>query len=145
MGSRFDITVVAKDSLEGNRFIDLAVNEITRIEKLISSWDPNSQTSKINHNAGKNPVNVDPELYQLIERALKISNLTQGAFDISFASMDKVWKFDGSMTSKPSEEAIKASVAKVGYQNIIMDPLNQTVFLKLEGMKIGFGAIGRMD
>jgi len=143
MGSRFDITVVAKDSLEGNRFIDLAVNEITRIEKLISSWDPNSQTSKINHNAGKNPVNVDPELYQLIERALKISNLTQGAFDISFASMDKVWKFDGSMTSKPSEEAIKASVAKVGYQNIIMDPLNQTVFLKLEGMKIGFGAIGK--
>lgn len=57
--------------------------------------------------------------------------------------MDKIWKFDGSMTEMPSEEAIKQSVEKVGYQNIILDPENFTVFLKLEGMKIGFGAIGK--
>lgn len=143
MGSRFEITVVAKDSAEANNYIDLAVGEITRIEKLISSWDPASQTSEINRNAGIKPVKVDEELYTLIGRSIEISKLTDGAFDISFASMDKIWKFDGSMTEMPSEEAIKQSVAKIGYKNIILDPENFTVFLKLEGMKIGFGGIGK--
>jgi thiamine biosynthesis lipoprotein len=143
MGSRFDITVVAKDSLSGDAFIDMAVAKIEEIERLISSWDPNSQTSAINKAAGLNPVKVHPELFQLIERTIGISKLTDGAFDISYASMDKIWKFDGSMTTMPSAESIKASVAKVGYKNIILNKKDTTVFLKLSGMKIGFGAIGK--
>lgn len=143
MGSRFDITVVAKDSIEGDKFITMAVDEIERIENLISSWDDNSQTSKINRNSGIKPVEVDLELFQLIERAIAISHLTDGAFDISYASMDKIWKFDGSMKEMPSEDEIKASVEKVGFKNIILDKSKNTVFLKLKGMKIGFGAIGK--
>lgn len=143
MGSGFDITVVANDSIEANKYIDTAVAEITRIEKLISSWDANSQTSEINRNAGIKPVKVDAELFQLIERAIGISKLTDGAFDISYASMDKIWKFDGSMTAMPTEEEIAASVSKVGYRNIELDKEKSTVFLKLQGMKIGFGAIGK--
>jgi len=143
MGSRFDITVVANDSVKGNQAIDLAVAEITRIEKLISSWDANSQTSEINRNSGIKPIKVDAELFNLIERSMGISKLTDGAFDISYASMDKIWKFDGSMTEMPSEETIKTSVAKVGFGNIVLDKENLTVFLKLPGMKIGFGAIGK--
>ncbi|QHI36250.1 FAD:protein FMN transferase [Kordia antarctica] len=143
MGSRFDITVIAATEKEANTYIDIAVAEITRIENLISSWDSNSQTSEINRNAGIKPVKVDKELYDLIERAIHISKLTDGAFDISYASMDRIWKFDGSVTEMPKESVIKASVAKVGYQNIVLNKENQTVFLKLEGMKIGFGAIGK--
>lgn len=143
MGSRFDITVVANDSIEGSEYIAIAIEEITRIEKLISSWDANSQTSLINRNAGIQPVKVELELFQLIERAIRISRLTDGAFDISYASMDKVWKFDGSVTELPSKETINNSITKVGFQNIILDKEKQTVFLKLEGMKIGFGAIGK--
>ncbi len=143
MGSRFDITVVAKDPIEGQEYINLAVSEITRIEKLISSWDPNSQTSEINKNAGVQPVKVDAELFNLIQRGIGISTLTDGAFDISYASMDNIWRFDGSMTKMPEEATIKASVSKVGYQNILLNKKDHTVFLKLKGMKIGFGAIGK--
>ncbi len=143
MGSRFDITVVAKDTIQADGFIDLAISEITRIEQLISSWDPKSQTSKINENAGVNPVIVDKELFDLIQRAMSISKLTDGAFDISYASMDKIWKFDGSMTQMPSEDNIKASVEKVGYENIVLDASSSSVFLRKKGMKIGFGAIGK--
>ncbi len=143
MGSRFDITVVAQNSEEGDKSIDLAISEITRIERLISSWDANSQTSEINRNAGIKPVIVDAELFDLIERSKSISKLTDGAFDISYASMDRIWKFDGSMTEMPSENDIKMSVSKIGYKNIIMDKSNLSVFLKLEGMKIGFGGIGK--
>ncbi len=143
MGSRFDITVVANDFTAGNQYIDTAIAEISRIEKLISSWDPASQTSEINRNAGIKPVKVDDELFQLIARAIEISKLTDGAFDISYASMDKIWKFDGSMTAMPTPEEIAASVSKVGFHNIELNKENSTVFLKLEGMKIGFGAIGK--
>jgi thiamine biosynthesis lipoprotein len=143
MGSRFDISVVANDSIQANNYIDNAIAEISRIEKLISSWNENSQTSEINRNAGIKPVKVDKELFELIKRAIGISKLTDGAFDISYASMDRIWKFDGSMTKMPSEEEIIASVEKVGYQNIVLDEKKSTVFLKLEGMKIGFGAIGK--
>lgn len=143
MGSRFEITVVAQDAAKANEDIDLAVAEITRIEQLISSWDPNSQTSLINKNAGIKPVQVDQELYNLIKRAKIISELTDGAFDISYASMDALWKFDGSMTQMPDSATVKASVQKVGYKNIVLNPEEHSVFLKLPGMKIGFGAIGK--
>ena len=143
MGSRFDISVVANNQIEADSHIDTAVNEIRRIENLISSWMPTSQTSAININAGVKPVYVDKELFNLIERAIKISTLTNGAFDISYASMDKVWKFDGTMKSIPSKQKIKNSVKKIGYQNIVLNRSNQTVFLKLKGSKIGFGAIGK--
>ena len=143
MGSRFDITVVASNEKEGNEYIDSAIFEITRIEKLISSWDLNSETSLINKHSGIKPIKVDKELFDLIERSIAISALTNGAFDISYASMDRIWNYDGSMREMPSEEEISNSIKKVGYQNISIDKEAQTVFLKLKGMKIGFGAIGK--
>ncbi len=143
MGSRFDITVVAEDSAKAFFYMDTAIAEIRRIERLISSWDPHSQTSEINRNAGIRPVKVDKELFDLIKRSIGISRLTGGAFDISYASMDRIWKFDGSMKKMPSEEEIRKSVEKVGYENILLDEKNQTVFLRKKGMKIGFGAIGK--
>lgn len=143
LGSPFEITVVAKDSVEGNYFTTLAIDEVKRIENLISDWIPTTQISKVNHNAGIQPIKVDQEVYDLLERAIKISKLTSGAFDISYASMDKIWKFDGSMKEMPSEETIKKSVEKVGYQNIILNPKDTTIFLKNKGMKLGLGGIGQ--
>ncbi|MGM8361214.1 FAD:protein FMN transferase [Flavobacterium sp. ARAG 55.4] len=142
MGGRFDISIIAKDSLTAEQNIDIIISEISRIENLISDWKPSSQVSKINQNAGIRPVKVDPEVFELTKRALHLSKITNGAFDISFAAMDKIWKFDGSMTEMPSAEAIKKSVEKVGYKNIVLDSVNSTIFLKLKGMKIGFGALG---
>ena len=143
MGSNFEITVVAEDSAQGMSFISSAVNEISRIENLISSWDLRSQTSKINNYAGIRPVKVDKELFDLIERTIRISEITDGAFDISFAAMDSIWRFDGTMIELPSESIISYSLDKVGYKNIILDKDNSTIFLKLKGMKIGFGGIGK--
>ena len=143
MGCDFEITIVAADSTIANKHIATGISEMRRIEKLISSWDKNSQTSKINRNAGLNPVTVDDELFDLIERSIALSSLTDGAFDISYASMDRIWRFDGSMKEMPTAESIQNSVKKVGYKNIVLNKTNRTVFLKKEGMRIGFGAIGK--
>ena len=142
MGSRFDFTIVAKDSITAENNIDTVIHEVTRIENLISDWIPASQISQVNSNAGIKPVPVDKEVFELTKRALQFSEITNGAFDISFAAMDRIWKFDGSMDEMPTPEAIKKSVEKVGYKNIILDSTHSTIFLKLSGMKIGFGALG---
>ncbi len=143
LGSPFEITVVAKDSVEGKKYTDLAINEVKRIENQISDWIPTTQISIVNKNAGKQAIKVDSEVFELVARAIKISEITDGAFDISYASMDKIWKFDGSMKEMPSDESIKKSVAKIGYKNIILNKKDQSIFLKLEGMKLGLGGIGQ--
>ncbi|RBN52023.1 FAD:protein FMN transferase [Flavobacterium psychrolimnae] len=142
MGGRFDITIVANDSVSAEKNIDTVIAEITRIENLISDWKSDSQVSEVNQNSGIRPVKVDKEVFELTQRAIRFSEMTNGGFDISFAAMDKIWKFDGSMTAMPSAEVIKKSVEKVGYKNIILDSVQSTIFLKLKGMKIGFGALG---
>ena len=143
MGDKFDITVVADNEEIGYINIEEAVSEIKRIEKLISSWDEESETSKINKNAGLKPVKVSVELFKLIERANQISEITNGAFDITYAGLDKIWKFDGTMKYKPTKDEIIQSVSKVGYKKIILDEVDHTVFLQLKGMKISLGAIAK--
>src|SRR5690348_12998408 len=100
MGNRFEISVVSDDALWAEEAINKAIAEIQRIEKLLTTFDENSQTNFINHNVGVKPVKVEREVYELIARSLKISELTQGAFDITYGSIDKrFWNFDVNMTS----------------------------------------------
>ncbi len=144
MGNQFTITVVSEDPFFAEENITAAVTEIQRIEKLFTTYSATSQTHLINENAGIQPVKVDLEVYHLIERSLQISKITQGAFDISYGSLDKsLWNFDTQMTQLPTKETALKMVHLVNYQNIILDAANQSVFLKEKGMRIGFGGIGK--
>jgi thiamine biosynthesis lipoprotein len=143
MGSSFEITVVAEDEDFAKESLAIAKKEIIRIENLISSWDQKSETSRININAGIAAVEVSKELFDLIFRAQQISKLSSGAFDLTFAAIDKLWNFDGRESEMPNPDALKASVFNIGYQLIELDEESLTVFLPKKGMKIGFGAIGK--
>lgn len=143
MGSSFEITVVAEDEDFAKESLAIAKKEIIRIENLISSWDQKSETSRINRNAGIAAVEVSKELFDLIFRAQQISKLSSGAFDLTFAAIDKLWNFDGKESEMPNPDTLKASVFNIGYQLIELDEESLTVFLPKKGMKIGFGAIGK--
>jgi thiamine biosynthesis lipoprotein len=144
MGNRFEISVVGDDAAAAEEHIDSAVAEIRRIEKLLTTFSDDSQTNDINRNAGIQPVKVDQEVFDLIERSLKISELTQGAFDITYGSIDKsLWNFDVNMTQLPDRETAMKSVSLINYHNVILDASKNTVFLKEKGMRIGFGGIGK--
>ena len=144
MGNNFAITVAAQNSVSADTYIDIAVNEISRIESLLSTFKPDSQATLINNNAGIAPVVVDDEVLSLIERCIGLSKITQGAFDITYGGVDKsLWNFDKSMTALPTPEEALKSVYLINYQNIIIDKDKGTVFLKEKGMRIGFGGIGK--
>lgn len=142
MGTRFEITLVSTQEA-ANQYLNAAQGEIERIERLISSWDANSQTAEINRQAGIKPVKVAKELYDLIARSIEISKITQGAFDISYAALDPVWFFDGRMKAVPSESERLKSVQNIGFKYLVLNAKEQTVYLPKKGMKIGFGAIGK--
>lgn len=143
MGSRFEITPFATTDILVEASIDSAVAEIRRIESVISEWQPNSEISLVNKNAGIKPINVSSELYGLVKRSKKVSDLTNGAFDISWAAARNLWKFDGSMKSLPDKATLDSLSKLINYNNIILNDSTQTIFLKNKGMAIGLGAIGK--
>lgn len=144
MGNRFEFTVVAEHEQVGNEAIDAAIKEVQRIEQLLTTYSELSQTSLINRHAGLKPVKVDEEVINLIERSIRISEITDGAFDITYGSIDKrLWNFDQGMTSLPDEETALKSVGLIDYRNVIIDKKQSTVLLKNKGMRIGFGGIGK--
>ena len=129
MGNRFEISVIGPDENWGNSKIELAIQEIQRIEKLLTTFSEESVTSHINNNAGIQAVKVPVEVFELIERSQMISKITQGAFDLSYGSIDKkLWNFDTKMKVLPDEETAKKAVALINYKNIILDKEEQTVF-----------------
>ncbi|MEZ4903708.1 MAG: FAD:protein FMN transferase [Spirosomataceae bacterium] len=144
MGNRFELTVVAQEAAWAEKRLNEAIAEIQRIEALLTTFKEDSQTNQINAQAGIAPVGVAQEVFDLIERSLRISQLTQGAFDISYGSIDKsLWNFDTTMTSLPDPKIALQMVRLINYRNVILDRSTCSVFLKEKGMRIGFGGIGK--
>ena len=144
MGNRFEISILANEEDFAYTNIDLAVAEISRIEKLLTTFSNDSVTFQINENAGIQPTVVPKKVFDLIFRCQMISKMTQGAFDISYGSIDKkFWNFDLNMTSLPDKDLAKKAVELINYENIILNETDKTVFLKNKGMRIGFGGIGK--
>jgi thiamine biosynthesis lipoprotein len=123
MGNRFEMSIVGNDAIWAHNCIDAAAAEITRVEKMLSTLTDDSQVTEINRNAGVRPVKVNAEIFRLIERALAISELTDGAFDITYHT----------------EKEAKAA----NYKQVAIDLDKTTIFLTEKGMRIGFSAVSR--
>jgi len=134
MGNKFEISVVGNDPVWAGERINSAIAEINRVEKLLSTFSEDSEVNTINRNAGKKPVKVSAEIYKLIDRSLQISELTYGAFDITYYSADK---------ADDHNDTAVATYTTVNYKDVVLDATATTVFLKEKGMRIGFGANSR--
>ena len=143
MGCGFVITAVHENPQTAWDAIRAAEKEMRRIENLISSWKSDTHTSLINDAAGSHPVTVDKELYDLVERSLKVSELTCGAFDISGTLSRYYWNFNKEENTLLEKEKIDQLRSLINYRLIEMDPSTHSIYLKKEGMKIGFGGIGK--
>ncbi len=144
MGNRFQLSVVGDDEKWAYDCIDAGITEIQRIEKLLTTFNEESETALINRNAGMNPVCVSRETFDIIERSIRISRITQGAFDITYGSVDKsLWNFDTNMNSLPDVATAKKMARLINYKNIELNKSKFSVKLREKGMRIGFGGIGK--
>jgi len=142
MGSDFELIVMAPDEAVARKRLDEGVAEIQRIEKLLTVFSETSQTSKLNRLAGIAPVQVDAEVYALIERCIRLSTLTQGAFDITAGALKALYDFKQATFRPPDAYTLRQTLDITGYQHIQMQP-GHNVYLQRKGMQIGFGAIGK--
>ncbi len=147
MGTVIDIKILSQKNSEtknkANAAIDNALSKIKYLESLASVYDKNSYVTKINENAGLSPIKVPEELLYIIKDSIKISELTNGAFDITFESFLKIWKIFQNDSKLPSEDEISESKKFVDYRKIEINESDSTIFLKDKGMEIGLGAIAK--
>ena len=142
MGSAFEFILSAKNPQEGESLLKECISEVQRLERLLTEFSEDSDTGRLNRNAGGKAVEVSPETYELLRRSMYLSDLTQGAFDITTGVLKKLYNFKGESFQIPSKAEIGEAKARSGYQKIqLLDQCR--VRLTVKGMHIGFGAIGK--
>jgi thiamine biosynthesis lipoprotein len=141
MGTTFEIQVVSADAALAEAAIEAAFAEVERVEDLLSEWSETSEISAVNRDAGDEPVVVGPDLFGVVERSLGISELTRGAFDVTFASCGRLWSFGE--PGIPSREELTACLSHVGFGRLELDTARSTLRLPEAGMRIGIAGIGK--
>src|SRR5579862_6193180 len=141
MGTSIYVEVWSDDAAKGEEAIDAVMAEMRRIDTLMSHYKPESQLSQINARAAQEPVQVDAELFDLIKLSTHYSIITEGAFDITYASVGHLYDYPHHV--KPTEEQIKAALPGVNWRNMRLDPVQHTVRFEHPGMRIDLGGIGK--
>lgn len=142
MGSDFELIATGETMEIIEQRLSIGVNEIQRIESLLTAFNDDSVTGQLNAHAGQQPMQVPAEVYHLLQRCLHLSRITQGAFDISAGALKQLWRFKEKGFHWPTAQAIATALAHTGYQHIKLLP-DQQVLLEKPGMQIGFGAVGK--
>jgi thiamine biosynthesis lipoprotein len=141
MGTRISVQLRAADAAKGTAAIDAVMAEMRRIDALMSHYKPDSELSQINLHAAEAPVTVDRELFDLLKVSLHFSEITDGAFDITYAGVGHLYDYRRHI--RPTEAQIQAALPTVNWRNLILDPDKLTVKFAMPGMRIDVGGIGK--
>jgi len=141
MGTRIAVELWAEDRASADRQIESVMQEMHRVDALMSTYKPTSQVSIVNAEAARHPVRVDADLFGLLQTALEYSRLTEGAFDITYASVGYLYDFRRAI--KPSDEAIAQALPAVDYRHVVLDPAASTVRFTQPGVRIDLGGIAK--
>jgi thiamine biosynthesis lipoprotein len=123
--------------------IDKAIDEMRRLDRMLSSYDPNSEISEVNRLGGIKPVKVSPETYQVMERALYFATISNGAFDPTILPVMRLWGFGDPKQHVPSKEEIARALELVDYRKVQLSQQDSTVFVGERGMGVDLGAIAK--
>jgi thiamine biosynthesis lipoprotein len=141
MGTRIAVELWTTDRARGEELITLVMDEMRRIDALMSTYKSTSQVSLVNAKAAREPVKVDADLFGLLQTALDYSRLTEGAFDITYASVG--YLYDYRRHIRPDDAAIAAALPAVDYRHVVLDPKAASVRFTQPGVRIDLGGIAK--
>lgn len=142
MGTLVTVTAVASDKQVGDRAVQVAFDEIKRLEQLLSTWRPDSELSRVNAEAGHQPVQVSRETLELVVRSIEMAQLTNGGFNIAVGPAMEVWSFT-ERQHIPEKEQLERLKRLVDWTNILIDKEARTMYLPRKGMRVDVGGIGK--
>jgi thiamine biosynthesis lipoprotein len=143
MGTEVTITVVARTNAEGAAAIDAAMAEVRRFDQMMSLYKDESEITRVNLAAGKNPVKVSPEMIEVVEHASEISKLSGGAFDVTIGHLVVLWQMRLKEGKVPTDEEITNVRSRVNYKDIVIDKKASTLFLRKPNMIMDFGGVAK--
>ena len=141
MGTRITVELWAEDRAQGNRAIDAVLDEMRHIDETMSVYKPTSEVSRVNDLAARQPVRISQELFGLLTTALEYSRITEGAFDITYASVG--YMYDFRERKRPTEEEIQAALPAVNYRHVLLDAATRSVRFSQPGVRIDLGGIAK--
>jgi len=141
MGTRITVELWSDDRAKADQAIDAVLDEMRHIDESMSTYKPTSEVSLVNANAAAGPMPITKELFDLLTTAKEYSVLTDGAFDITYASVGYLYDFRKHV--RPDEAQIDAALPAVDYHHLLLDPKKQTVQFSQKGVRIDLGGIAK--
>ena len=144
MGAEARLTAWTSDEQAARAAFDDAFRELERLESLMSTWRAGSDLVRLNEAAGTQPVKVSQEVFDALRAAVEFGDTTSGAFDVTFAALADIWKFDHDQDNKvPPAADIQQRLPLVGYKGLVLDASARTAYLTRAGMRAHLGGIGK--
>jgi thiamine biosynthesis lipoprotein len=143
MACVYTVVVYGRDPASLPGIVDAALDEVDRIDRLMSHYKPDSPLSRLNRTAAEGPMPVDPELFDFLVESLNYSRDSDGAFDITVGPLMKAWGFFRGDGRIPTESEISELRTRVGYQHVIMDAGEKTIHFDRPGVELDLGGIAK--
>jgi FAD:protein FMN transferase len=141
MGTRITVEIWSEDHAKADQAIDAVLDEMRHIDESMSTYKPTSEVSQVNAHAADGAMHISKELFDLLTTALEYSEITDGAFDITYASVGYMYDFRKHV--KPDDAQIAQALPAVNYRHVLLDPKNQTVRFSQKGVRIDLGGIAK--
>jgi FAD:protein FMN transferase len=141
MGTRCSVELWSEDRARGEAAISSVFDDMKRIDRLMSTWKEDTEISRVNREAAKHPVKISPELFGLLQESVQYSELTHGAFDITYASVGYLYDFKKGV--HPDQKAIQSALPGINWRHLVLDAKQTTVFFQRAGMRIDLGGIAK--
>ncbi len=141
MGTRITVELWAEDPAKAEQAIDAVLAEMRHIDESMSTYKPTSEVSQVNDKAANGPMHISKELFDLLTTAREYSVITEGAFDITYASVGYLYDFR--KHQHPDEEQIAKALPAIDYRHVVLDSKNQTVYFSQKGVRIDLGGIAK--
>jgi thiamine biosynthesis lipoprotein len=145
MGTELRVTVWSTDDVGAEAAVRMVFSEFDRLDAMMSVWKDGSDILRLNAAAGERAVPVSPETREVLRIAHQISEQTGGTFDVTFAALSGLWKFDyqDKDNSIPDRKEIDRRLPLVNYRDVVVDDTAGTAMLRRKGMRVNLGGIGK--
>jgi thiamine biosynthesis lipoprotein len=143
MGTFARVVVVAPDTNTAKQCIKAAFAEINNVDKLMSDYKDDSEISCVSKDAFKQPVKVSKPTYEVLQKAIEFSKLSQGAFDVTVGPLVQLWRSASEANSVPTDTELQDARSKVGYELLYLDANEMSVRFAVDGMRLDLGGIAK--
>ena len=144
MGTNWSVSIWGDDAAAARRDGERALDEVARLEAILSEWQPTSEISRVNAAAGTEPVVVGDALFTCIRASLDVARWSDGAYDVSWAALRDLWRFGtNGRDVPPSVEDVRARLPLWNWERIRVDEAHKSVLLEQRGMQIGLGGVAK--